>query len=237
MDYKSLSEKLIAVLGLDSQPAGIKLLNDNKLPGYDNSHKLTFCQFVMKAREGKKLLVTSENIACANGGSALGLLPVPEKLLNGELMHKLGTFEAKGARKSMELLPRFRQNQFSGIAVAPLADVDYDPDIVSLQTKPEHLMWLSLATIYQEGGRLQFSSSVSNGTCVDTLVVPYLTQKLNVCLGCYGCRNATNIPDEHLLAGFPGNQLESIVDVLDKLSEKAMPRTRAKKAYARLVNK
>lgn len=240
VDYRVLSERLNAILGMHNNAVGIKLLQDNNsLTGYDydSAHKYTFCQFVMKARDGNKLLVTPDNIACANGGSALGLLPVPEKLINGELMHSIGTFEKNGAMRSMELMPRFRPGQFSGIALAPLAEVDFDPDIVSLQTLPEHLMWLSLATIYQDGGRLQFSSSVSNGTCVDTLVVPYLTQKLNVCLGCYGCRNNTDIPDEHLLAGFPGNQLESIVDTLDKLSQKAMPRTREKRAYARLMNK
>lgn len=237
MDYQRLSDKLNEIFEMENNAVGIRLLQDNKtLTGYNSDHKYSFCQFVMKAREGDKLLVTSNNIACANGGSALGLLPVPEKLMNGELMYKLGTFEKDGARRSMELMPRFRQNQFSGIALAPLADVDFDPDVISLQTLPEHLMWLSLATIYQDGGRLQFSSSISNGSCVDTLVVPYLTQKLNVCLGCYGCRNNTSIPDEHLLAGFPGSQLENIVDTLEKLSSKAMPRTREKRAYQRLMN-
>ncbi|MDD2216632.1 MAG: DUF169 domain-containing protein [Eubacteriales bacterium] len=238
MDYRVLSEKLNTVLGMENQAVGIKFLKENEvIPGYDNENKYTFCQFIMKARKGEKLLVTSDTIACANGGSALGLLPIPEKLMNGDFLSHLGTFEKKGAANTMSIMPRFKQNQFSAIALAPLKDVDFDPDIIVLETVPEQLMWLSLATIYEEGGRHQFSSSISNGTCVDIVVVPYLTKKLNVSLGCYGCRNATNIPDHHLLAGFPANQLESILDALDKISEKAIPRTREKRAYMRLMDK
>lgn len=78
MEYKSLAEKLKEILKMKNEAVGIKFLNDNSLASeYDQTKKYTFCQFIMKAREGNKLLVTSQNIACANGGSALGFMPVP----------------------------------------------------------------------------------------------------------------------------------------------------------------
>jgi uncharacterized protein (DUF169 family) len=236
LDYKYISERLKVLLSLENDGIGLKLLQDNKsFSGYNCEDKYTFCQFIMKAREGNKLLATAENIACANGASALGFIPVPEKLMRGEFLSHIGCFQKEGGKKTMELMPRFKLKQFSGIALAPLKEVDFDPDIIILETVPEHLMWLALATIYQNGGRLEFTSSISNGTCVDTTVVPFLTQKLNVTLGCYGCRNATNIPDEHLLAGFPAGQVTDILDALQIISEKAMPITRGKRAYARLI--
>lgn len=236
MDYISISERLKNLLNLKDEAVGLKMLKDNTgLAGYSSDKKYTFCQFIMKAREGDKLLATADNVACANGSSALGFIPVPEKLLSGEFLFRLGTFQQEGAQKTMELMPRFEYKRFSGIALAPLSKVDFDPDIIVLETVPEHLMWLALATIYQKGGRLEFSSSISNGTCVDTTVVPYLTDKLNVTLGCYGCRNATSIPDENLLAGFPGSQIQEILANLESISEKAMPRTREKRAYSRLI--
>lgn len=235
MDYILAGERLKNLLNLENEAVGLKLLKDNtSISGYNSDNKYTFCQFIMKAREGSKLLATGDNITCANGASALGFIPVPEKLLSGEFLYKLGSFQKEGAQKTMELMPRFEQKQFSGIALAPLSAVDFDPDIIILETMPEGLMWLALAAIHQRGGRLEFSSSISNGTCVDTTVVPYLQQKLNVTLGCYGCRNATNIPNENLLAGFPGHQMEEILNNLQIISEKALPRTRAKKAYSRL---
>lgn len=236
MDYKVISERLKNLLGLKNEAVGLKLLHDNtSVSGYNSHNKYTFCQFIMKAREGNTLLATADNISCANGASALGFIPVPEKLMNGEFLFQLGSFQKEGAQMTMELMPRFEYKQFSGIALAPLLEVDFDPDIIVLETVPEHLMWLTLATIHQTGGRLEFSSSISNGTCVDTTVVPFLKQKLNVSLGCYGCRNATNIPDENLLAGFPGDQIQNILDNFQMISEKAMPRAREKRAYARLI--
>lgn len=236
MDYKVISQRLKDLLGLKNEAVGLKLLQDHtSLTGYQSDHKYTFCQFIMKAREGNKLLATADNVACANGSSALGFIPVPEKLMTGEFLFQLGSFQKEGGCKAMELMPRFAYQQFSGIALAPLPEVDFDPDIIVLETVPEHLMWLALATIHQTGGRLEFSSSISNGTCVDTTVVPFLTKKLNVSLGCYGCRNATGIPDENLLAGFPGDQVQDILDSLQIISEKAMPRAREKRAYARLL--
>lgn len=235
LDYKIITEKLKNILKMGNEAVGIKLLHDNDLvSGYDSKNKYTFCQFIMMAREGNKLLATADNIACANGASALGFMPIPEKLMNGTFLYQLGSFQKEAGMKTMELMPRFKQEQYSGIALAPLPEVDFDPDIIVLETIPEHIMWLSLATIHKNGGRLQFSSSISNGTCVDMIVVPHLTQTLNVSLGCYGCRNATNIPDENLLAGFPGNQIEDILDSLQLISKKAMPRAREKRAYARL---
>lgn len=236
MDYKVISDGLKDLLSLKNEAVGLKLLQDNtSVSGYNSENKYTFCQFIMKAREGNKLLATADNVACANGASALGFIPVPEKLMNGEFLSQLGSFQKEGAQKTMELMSRFEYKQFSGIALAPLPEVDFNPDIIVLETVPEHLMWLALATIHQTGGRLEFSSSISNGTCVDTTVVPFLKQKLNVSLGCYGCRNATNIPDENLLAGFPGDQVQDILDSLQIISTKAMPRTREKRAYARLI--
>ena len=169
MDYKVISDGIKDLLSLKNEAVGLKLLQDNtSVSGYNSENKYTFCQFIMKAREGNKLLATADNVACANGASALGFIPVPEKLMNGEFLSQLGSFQKEGAQKTMELMPRFEYKQFSGIALAPLPEVDFNPDIIVLETVPEHLMWLALATIHQTGGRLEFSSSISNGTCVDT---------------------------------------------------------------------
>ena len=236
MDYKDLSKKLSDILKMEQPAVGIKLLKDEDFPeDYHSDNKYTFCQFIMKAREGNKLLATKDNISCANGASALGFRPVPEKLMNGEFLSILGSFKKEGAQKTMEAMPRFEQDSYKGIALASLDNIDFDPDVVVLETLPEQIMWLSLASIHEEGGRLNFSTSISNGTCVDMTVIPHQTQEMNVSVGCYGCRNATSVPDNHLYAGFPGDQLESIVEALSNINEKAMPRTREKRAYSKLV--
>lgn len=85
MDYSQLDKELNRILGLDRPAVAIKFLTEEKnLKSYDTSKQYTFCQFIMKAREGQKLMATGDNIACANGASALGFKLVPEKIINGD---------------------------------------------------------------------------------------------------------------------------------------------------------
>ena len=55
-------------------------------------------------------------------------------------------------------------------------------------------MWLLLAEVNLRGGeRLTGSTAVLQATCVDATIIPYLEQRLNFTMGCYGCREATDI--------------------------------------------
>jgi uncharacterized protein (DUF169 family) len=236
LDYKHLSDELTKLLDLPQTAVGVKLIKDDFIPeGWERGEKLTFCQFIMKAREGEHLIADAENISCPNGASALGFMDVPEKLKTGVFLENFGVFTEDGGREMVAAVPRFDRDEYKRIALAPLSEVSYEPDLVLFETLPEQVMWLNLAAIYTGGGRLNFSTSVSNGTCSDLTVVPQRSGQLNITAGCYGCRNATSVPAEYMYASFPGKQLESIVAALQKISEKAMPRTRSKKAYNRLV--
>jgi uncharacterized protein (DUF169 family) len=65
---------------------------------------------------------------------------------------------------------------------------------------------------------------------VDATVVPFLDGRLNFSLGCYGCREATDLgPDESLL-GFPAARLDALLGALEHLAGKAVARSRAKVA-------
>jgi len=65
----------------------------------------------------------------------------------------------------------------------------------------------------------------------------YLVQKLNATLGCYGCREATDLADSETVLGFPASQLDKIVASLEKLNEKAIPRVRGKTVYKALLER
>jgi uncharacterized protein (DUF169 family) len=54
---------------------------------------------------------------------------------------------------------------------------------------------------------------------------------LNASLGCYGCRDATNIEDDECLIGIPYGQLAELVQNLEELAKKAMVKARSKEAY------
>jgi len=50
--------------------------------------------------------------------------------------------------------------------------------------------------------------------------------------GCYGCRQATDTPPEHMFIGIPAKLLPEIIESLEALSGKAMKAVREKSVYA-----
>ena len=57
------------------------------------------CGTIMRARKGEKLLVTPEKEACPVGASALGMVPVPEKVASGEFHANMGMYKDPAAAK------------------------------------------------------------------------------------------------------------------------------------------
>jgi len=54
-------------------------------------------------------------------------------------------------------------------------------------------------------------------------------------MGCYGCREATDLESGETVLGFPGNQIDDVVSSLKMLNEKAIPRSRGKQVYHRYM--
>lgn len=97
-------------------------------------------------------------------------------------------------------------------------------------------MWLLLAEVNLRGGeRLAGSTAVLQATCVDAAIIPHIEQRLNFTMGCYGCREATDLEPAETVVGLPGGRLAQLVDSLTFLAEKAVLRSRAKRAHHGLV--
>jgi len=235
LENRILSQKMEEILGLDYSPIAVKIvkteepLPDIKLP----TQKSRYCQLLMLARKGQTLMLTAENIACPAAKAALGFAPLPEKISTGEMLCTLGLFTSKeAAAKTMIMTPRIKLGSTKAVVAGPLRDFPIVPDIIVVESVPEHVMWLCLASNFKEGGRLNFSSSIFQCCCVDVTVVPYLTGDINISPGCYGCRQSTDTPPEHMFMGIPAKRMNEIVESLEALSEKAMKVVREKSVYA-----
>lgn len=227
------------ILGLKWSPVGIKLVKTNEVINDippNSTRRLRYCQLLMEAKRGKSATLTAENIACPAAAAALGLLPLPEKIRSGDMLKTLGLFESKeAAAQTMVQMPRIKLGEIKAIAAAPLEDARFRPDVIIIEDKPEKIMWINLAAIQETGGRLSFSSAVFQACCVDVTVIPYLTKSVNVSLGCYGCRDATDIADDECLVGMPMEKLDGTITSLKALSQKAMPEARKKGGYNHFV--
>jgi hypothetical protein len=67
--------------------------------------------------------------------------------------------------------------------------------------------------------------------------IPNIEQSLNFSLGCYGCREATDLGPNESVLGFPGARLEPLLAALDSLANKAVGRSRAKAVFENLNKK
>lgn len=72
---------------------------------------------------------------------------------------------------------------------------------------------------------------------MDATVIPHVEQRLNFSLGCYGCREATDMGANETVLGFPGSALAALVGALEKLNDKAVNRSRAKAVFNHLKEK
>ncbi len=209
IDLESSATVLKDILGLPHETIAVKFFeNTVALDGFELPSERRYCQALMGAREGQKPLLTADNISCP-----------------------------AAARNTLSTMPRLEVDKYKMAACCPLAEAPFKPDVVVLESAPEHLMWVALALVFETGGRLEFDTAILQATCVDVTIAPFLNQKLNSPLGCYGCREATNLAESECVLGFPIKDLDTIVTSLGKLNERAIPRVREKAIYKTLLGR
>ena len=239
MNTKEAASVLKEILGLKYEPIAVKFLKEKtSLEGFEMPSDRRYCQVLMGAREGKKLLLSVDNISCPAAAWALGFKEPPFKLTSGEMPYAMGIFGSpKAVQNTFASMPRLEMGKYKMVACCPLGEAPFEPDIVVLESDVEHLMWVALADVFETGGRLEFSTAILQATCVDGTIMPFLKQKIHASLGCYGCREATNMTESECVIGFPFKDLERIVNSLKKLNEKAIPRVRGKVVYKALTSR
>lgn len=236
INLNEISTQMKDILNLKREPVGVKFVKASEniefKEMYDRTTKTRYCQALMRAGNGEKIIITSENISCPASAAAFGLKPLPDMLSSGHMLVNMGLFATvEAGKKAMDGMTRLNQGEYSRVILSPLKDMEIEPDVVVIESKPEHLMWLSLAYIYETGERIHTNSAIFQATCVDSTVIPFVTNEINFSLGCYGCRESTNIEGSENLIGIPFNKLQVVINNLEKLSLKPMKKARAKEAF------
>jgi len=225
------SSMLERILRLRWKPVAISLIPKGAaLPDIPKPRtKLRYCQSLMAARRGKSLLMTADCHACPDGTSILGLTEIPPKLASGELyirFGKLATIEA--ARQMVAERPQLPERSVQATLVTPLDKAVMPPDVIAIIAQPEQMMWLCMAAAYFTGKKFDFKVSGYNAQCVETTLLPYTSGKINISLGCYGCRASSDVGDDLMFMGVPYAQMPLLLEGLAELSKKAIPDSRAK---------
>lgn len=230
--FKNIAETLKQSIGLEYEPVGVKFYetySQNRIPNAED-HRM--CQLIMRARKEEYLILTKDEISCPAAAAALGFKPLPKNLQDGTMLQGYGIFRDKEASvKVMEDMPRFEQGKYEAVVAKPLKDWEENPDVIVIEDEVEKLMWISLAYLNDGGGRLNMSTSILQAVCVDSVVLPYMSQKINMSFGCYGCRDATDAKPNEAILGIPFSKLNMVYENIKYLKSKAIDRSRAKQVY------
>jgi len=231
-DLNKVAKTLKESTDLEYEPVGVKFYETTPLNGIPKADDHRMCQLIMRARKGENLILTKDEISCPAAASALGFKPLPKNLQDGTMLQGYGIFRDKEAAvKVMEDMPRISQGTFEAVQAKPLKDWEENPDVIVIEDEVEKLMWLALAYLNEEGGRLNMSTSILQAVCVDSVVLPYKSQKINMSFGCYGCRDATDAKPKEAILGIPFAKLDMVYENIKYLKSKAIDRSRAKQVY------
>jgi uncharacterized protein (DUF169 family) len=228
------------LIGLETQLVGVLLQGpeDDAGPYVDwqrvESHR--YCQALMKARHGEKVVLMPQEISCPAAASVFGVAPLPEGLASGRGLKGFGIVQEDETGASMfRGMTRLPAGRVARIVLAPVQDLPEQPDVIVAEGAVESLMWLLLADLnLARGKRRTGETAVLQATCVDATLIPFVEGRLNFSLGCYGCREATDMGPGEAVVGFPGGMLEDICRMVEYLAEKAIPKSRSKSALARI---
>jgi len=242
LDNEAAARRLIDILGIDTEPVAVFLLGPESPPPTSSLKKVTahrYCQLLMRARHGESVALAPEELACPAAAAAFGFRPLPEGLATGKGLVGFGIVDNPDTgRRMFEGMPRLEPGRVTLIVASPLCAAQTLPDVIVVEGPPEALMWLALADLNLAGGeRRRGDTAVLQATCVDATIIPYIEQRLNFSLGCYGCREATDLGVHESVLGFPGARLEPLLAALESLANKAVGRSRSKSIFENLNKK
>jgi uncharacterized protein (DUF169 family) len=107
-----------------------------------------------------------------------------------------------------------RKEPFRVVVYAPLADAEFQPDVVLVSGNAKQMMLLGEATL--AAGIASDVSLVGRPTCA---AIPAVMQSGRAAsnLGCVGNRVYTEMPDDELYFAIAGPQLDAVVDKLKNI--------------------
>jgi uncharacterized protein (DUF169 family) len=217
-DYSEISRGLRTILELRYEPVGVTLYREGDPPPpetpFTRENLKSYCQAVVLAGLGRRLLLAKEQLGCKLGTTALGFEAEPEPFLDDGVLEKYGvglfaTEEAAAAtiRRSFYL----EAGRTRAALIAPLSSFTAAPQVVVFTADSEQVMWLLYALNYQRGGRLNLpQSGGALGGCADITVLPLLEKVPNVTFLGLGCRLKTALDPCHLMLGAPGEVLPEL---------------------------
>ncbi len=160
------------------------------------------------------MLLEDFSTACPPAMFIFGLLEPTREWLDGDLSHGIYTNSREAAVRMEQHVPRLATGEYTGLVFAPLARVDFTPDLVMVYCDSREAMRLVTAASWTTGEPLRFSMA-ARGLCADGVAQPFLLGRPVLAVPCGGDRTHGGTQDDELVFTAPLDALLGIVEGLD----------------------
>jgi uncharacterized protein (DUF169 family) len=221
--FKEMAEFISNNVRLKTFPVGVKFLSEEsefpektRQPSTFLNKRITICQAVTMARVyGWTVGVTRDDLICLPAMLVFGFTPAPDP---GEVLGRLFcqvdfAKDEEGAKKEIESLSRFANEEYRAIVLAPLQKGLFEPDTVAIYGNPAQIMRLVQALVYEKRRRItgNFGGKVE---CSEYLIAPFKNQAPRITIPGNGDRIFSMTQDDEMVFSIPGQLLEELVQGL-----------------------
>ena len=198
------ADELERLLRLQSFPVGLKLLRSvdeipegAQRPLKDMGYHLSFCQAIALARRyGTTVAETIEDMWCFEAVLGLGFAKPPQRFLDGHHRYPFGASSLEAGANWDKNMPRLDYGLYTAVVVAPLAKVNFEPDLFIVYADPSKIYQIVSAKAWLDGKDI--TSRVSGGGACIYCIVPVMQDKIwQLTIPCQGdqARAACNTYD------------------------------------------
>ena len=227
MNRKIIEELLNSYLLLEHHPVGVKLYDDpdafQAVDARQKNHKSYYCQMIKMASTGKVRKGDLTNFACETSAKVLGLEEFYEEESGIDGWLDSGLYADRATATAEHAAVRPVEQPMAGLVVGPLAQLPEEPDVVILVCNPYQVMRLVQGYTYHYGFKNDFKFSGMCGVCFESTALPMTKKEFSVSLLCSGTRFICKWPDDLMMASFPYEMAEKILDGIINTAQACEP--------------
>lgn len=220
-DYVEIAKKVYRAIGLKKHLVAVKFFDNEKtIPeGFPRPKSpMYYCEAVGHAMQGETLLMLREDHGCDRGAYMLGVKEPSTTIANGELYARAHMVEsARAGKRLIDQAPKIPVGNTAAILLTPLEKTKFDPDVVLAAVTPHQALVILNASNYQTGIEIQLPFQILCSFCAYATALPYRKGQVNATIPQEQSRKRSNLSNEEMIVGIPGEMIERIAEVIERL--------------------
>jgi len=223
--FNTFGQDLEKMLILRTHPIAIKLLKSEDevpegaiRPKKDRGEHYAVCQvFSLVRRQGLAVAMFLEDHWCYAPIISYGLVETPDDYLEGFTTSYFIADKEAAAAHAQETA-QLPVGDYPGMAFAPLTTANFEPDLTMIYCVPGQLRHLLLGLRYLHGREVT-STFDPIGSCIHSVVTPFLSQECAVTLPDPGDYERAGALEEEIVLTVPTARLDEMMEGLYHFEE------------------